>query len=159
MGYSRILVALDGSKFAELALQHAVKLANPKARIHLLSVMADDRVSEIAALANAKAEPAPSDKAGWPPVLGVENAHNDEARLRYLKKMGEFLDYAEYEVTYEVRQGNVVDAIVSVGNSGFEAVIMTTHQRSGGQKVALGSIAEGVLQRIQTALLVIPLLH
>jgi len=156
MGYSRILVTLDGSKFSEVALQHAVKVANPKAHIHLLSVMAENRVSEIAALANAKAEPpSPGDK-NWPPARGIENTHSEEARMAYLRKVAEYLVYAEYDITYEVREGNVVDAIVTVGDSGYEVTIMATHGRTGGEKVALGSVTEGVLQRIHTPILVIP---
>ncbi|MHB8629483.1 MAG: universal stress protein [Aggregatilineales bacterium] len=69
MGYKRLLVTLDGSKFSERALNQVVRIAETGAYIHLLSVKAEDPSSEVGAMAKA-AHPDHS-AALWPPIPPV----------------------------------------------------------------------------------------
>lgn len=157
MAYSRILVPLDGSKLAESALQHAVRIAKPGARIHLVSVMALDRVSEIDLLSTAISDKTPYTEQQWPPVKGADDAHADQARAAYLRRVSEFLSYADYDVTFEVLQGNAVEEISRVANSGqFDVVTLATHARGGIDRVAMGSVAEAVLRRVNLPVLIVP---
>lgn len=154
MGYSRILVTLDGSKLAEAALQHVREIAKPHAQIHLLSVLADDRITEIASLASAIAQPLNLEQ-----VPGVQSGRDPKAvhaRQDYLRQLADGLAKADFEVTTEVRPGNVVDMIVSVARDGFEIVVMASHGRTGFSKMALGSVAEGVLHKSPCPVLIIP---
>jgi nucleotide-binding universal stress UspA family protein len=156
MGYKKILLTLDGSKMAELALQHIVKVVEVGAQIHLLSVMAEGRTSEVAALAGAIAEPLALPKAAWPPLSGAHDAQAVSAREIYLKQVADWVGQLGFEVTTEVRSGNVVETIVSVAREGFDVIVIVTHGRTGIKKVALGSIAEGVLHRTPCPMLIIP---
>jgi nucleotide-binding universal stress UspA family protein len=156
MGYDRVLVTLDGSKFAEVALEHAIKVANPGANIHILSVMAQDAISEIASMVSAAAQPPAAEDQSWPPIARPDDPRAAHAREDYLRRVSDWLGAAGYDVTLEVRPGNVIETIVSVAQDGFDVVIMATHGRTGLARVALGSVAEGVLHRSPCPVLIIP---
>jgi nucleotide-binding universal stress UspA family protein len=64
VGYDRVLVTLDGSKFAEVVLEHAIKAANSGANVHILPAVAQDAISEIASMVSAVAQPI-SASASW----------------------------------------------------------------------------------------------
>jgi nucleotide-binding universal stress UspA family protein len=152
--YKRILVALDGSKFAEEALKHVMNFANPGTLIHLLSVVAGGDTSEKAALASAVMS-SPAGEEHWPPVKQPD-VNDSAAREKYLHAISSWLEQAGYNVSTEVASGVVIDAIVSAANRGFELVVMTTHQRTGIARVVIGSVAAGVLERVSCPLLIIP---
>ena len=156
MGYKKILVTLDGSKLAELALSHVIEVAAHGAQVHLLSVMAEDRVSEIAALASAMSQPVTTPREQWPPVHTSNDPRGIYAREDYLRQVSEWLEQVGLRVSVEVRPGNIVDTIVSVARDGFDVVVMVTHGRTGLSRVALGSVAEGVLHRSPCPVLIIP---
>ncbi len=100
MAYHQILVTLDGSKLAELALKQAAQVAAPGAHIHILSILAEDNASEIAALSSATAYASPTVE--WPQTGGVSDPHSDNAREAYLEQISEWLLQAELNVTIEV---------------------------------------------------------
>src|SRR5262249_15420012 len=159
MKYRKILVTLDGSKLAEAALEHVIEIARPGAQIHFLSVMAEDRVSEIAALASAIAQPVttmapPTEQ--WPPIENTTDPRAINARRDYLKQARAWIAQAGVDVSTEVTPGNVVETILKIAKEGFDLIIMVTHGRTGLTKVALGSVAEGVLHKAPCAVLIIP---
>lgn len=156
MAYKRILVTLDGSKLAELALQHTLEVAAPGAQIHILSVMAEDRASEIAALASAMGQPVALTSDIWPPLRPSTDSRTFHAREDYLLQVSDWLQQVGMEVTVEVRPGNIVDTIVCVARDGFDVVIMATHGRTGISRVTMGSVAEGVLHRAPCPVLIVP---
>ncbi|GAB4553263.1 MAG: universal stress protein [Anaerolineae bacterium] len=155
MGYRRVLVTLDGSKLAEKALEHAMQVAAAGANIHILSVMATDVVSEMASMASAVAQPPVTDE-NWPPIHAPNDPRAAHAREDYLRQVSDWLSQAGYDVTVEVRPGSVIETIIAVARDGFEVIVMSTHSRTGLSRMALGSIAEGVLHRSPCPVLIIP---
>jgi nucleotide-binding universal stress UspA family protein len=153
VGYERILVTLDGSKLAETALQHVKQVARPGAQIHLLSIMAEDRIGEIAAFATAVAQVGTAGRESRHMLPDPRAIH---AREDYLRQIGTWFEQAGFEITVEVRPGHVVDMIIDVARDGFDVVILATHGRTGFSRVALGSVAEGVLHRSPCPVLIIP---
>lgn len=156
MGYNRILVTLDGSKLAEVALDAALKIANMGANIHLLSVMASGPMSEMAEMARAVAEPPATAEPNWPPIAPPEDPRAAHAREDYMRQVSDWLVQAGYSVSVEVRPGAVIDTIVSVARDAFEIIVMASHGRTGIARIAIGSVAEGVLQRSPCPVLIIP---
>jgi len=154
MGYKRILVTLDGSKFSERALKEVVRIAEPGAYIHLLSVKAEDAASEAEAMAKA-AQPKHG-TASWPPIAPVTNPLRPDARDLYLTEVENWLSHAEYHVTAEVRTGEVISSILSVVHGGYEVVVMVTHGRTGINKTLLGSVTEAVMHASPCPVLAIP---
>ncbi len=154
MAYKKILVPLDGSKLAELALQHVIQVADNKAYVRLLSVMAEDRASEISSIASAHGQAAKLTDKHWPPI-DPANPHMPGSREAYLRRVSEWLEQIGMTVGTEVRSGNVVEAIVDVARDHYDVVIIATHARTGQTRVAMGSVAEGVLHAAPCAVLIV----
>ncbi len=156
MGYGKVLVPLDGSPLAEMALRHIVDITRPGGQVHLLSIMAEDRVSEIATLASTIAQPVTFSETSWSRFQDINDPRAVHARRIYLEHVGVRFEEAGFEVTVEVCPGNVIDTIISVARDDFDVIIMATHGRTGISRVALGSITEGVLHKSPCPVLIIP---
>ncbi|MEP7285444.1 MAG: universal stress protein [Chloroflexota bacterium] len=160
MNYQNILVTLDGSELAELALQHVPRIANPGAQVHVLSVLTTDFVDEMASVGTMTAltvapmtAPAMQRSSRQPdPELVYE-------RESYLLKAANSLQQQGYNVTTQVLYGNVVNNIVSVAADGYDVLVMATHGRSGLSRLVMGSIAEAVLHKAECPVLLIPAQH
>ena len=139
MGYHRILVPLDGSTLAELALQHIPRLAAQGAQVHLVSAVVDT-VGQMMALSQDL----------WPPSLSDELA----ARETYMNQVAGSLREKGFDVTVEVRAGHPVDLIAKRSNS-FDLIVMATHGRTGLSRFLLGSISEGVLHEAACPVLIV----
>jgi len=141
--YKTILVPLDGSKRAEEILCHVEELSKLyHARVIFLQVV----------------EPSPL-------VVGPEGSivlHQEEIE-RWTKEaeyyltaiQGEFQEKG-IETEKHVRNGPVVEAIIKVAeNEGADLIALASHGRSGLSQVFYGSVAAGVLHRIDRPLLLI----
>jgi len=137
------LVPLDGSKRAEEILCHVEELSKLyHARVIFLQVV----------------EPSPL-------VVGPEGSivlHQEEIE-RWTKEaeyyltaiQGEFQEKG-IETEKHVRNGPVVEAIIKVAeNEGADLIALASHGRSGLSQVFYGSVAAGVLHRIDRPLLLI----
>ena len=142
--YNTILVPLDGSKRAEVILRHVEELAQRyDARVIFLQVV----------------EPAPI-------IVGPEGAymvqHQQEldqwtkrAESYLAALQGEFREKG-IEARTRVVSGPVVDAIIRAAErEGVDLIAMASHGRSGLSQVFYGSVAAGVLHRIDRPLLLI----
>jgi nucleotide-binding universal stress UspA family protein len=156
MGYRKILLALDGSKQSERAIQHVVTIADPHAYIHVLSVMAPDRFSEVASFVGAATSSAAESAEHWPAIDPVDDPHALQARQDYLKHVTDWLAPLGFDVTVDTRPGDVIQTILETARDGFEIIVMTTHGRTGIAKVVVGSVAEGVLHAAPCPVLIIP---
>ena len=144
MGYKKILLALDGSKQSEQAIQHVVTIADTGADIHVLSVMALDKFTEMATLVGATNIPANTSDEQWPPIDPIDDPRALEARQKYLVNVTQWLEPLGYNVTLDARPGEIIPTILETARKGFDVIVMTTHQRSSIVKVVVGSIVVGV---------------
>ena len=132
----RVLVPLDGSEFAEHALEAAYDLtATDDTRVRLV------RVPEVA--------PYPSTMYGAASYEAVEvymSSMQSEAE-EYLKSVAERLADRPGEVSWEVRDGTTSAAILAAA-AAFEAdlIAMASHGRTGFRRFLMGSVAEQVLR-------------
>jgi nucleotide-binding universal stress UspA family protein len=142
--YNSILVPLDGSKRAEAILPHVENLAQRyNAKVAFLQVV----------------EPAPV-------VVGPEGAytalHQHELAKRtkqaesYLAaRQGEFSEKG-IEARTRVVYGPVVEAIIDAAEAeDADLIAIASHGRSGLSRVFYGSVAAGVLHRVDRPLLLI----
>lgn len=141
--YKRILVPLDGSKLAEMALPHAESIAATyNATLILLSVVRP----------HAVVGRSPADLKLFQEQLDTMS----EETADYLKGLKG--GFSEKNITAEtlVRYGPVVGEIVDIADSqDVDLVVMASHGRSGLGRVFFGSAASGVMNRIQNPLLII----
>ncbi len=142
--YNKILVPLDGSKRAEAILPHVEEIAlSCDAEVILVRVI----------------EPVPY-------VMGPEGipvmVHQDDLEQRsnqaraYLDaRAGEFREKS-INVKADVLHGPVVEAIIDVAErEEADLIAIASHGRSGLSQVFYGSVAAGVLNRVNRPLLVI----
>lgn len=142
--YSRILVPLDGSKRAEGILPYVEEMARRcEAKMILLQVI----------------EPIPL-------VVGPEGVRMalQQQQLEQLTKQSEtYLAALRGEfrgkginATPRVSYGPVVEAIINAAESeGADLIAIASHGRGGLSQVFYGSVAAGVLQRVDRPLLII----
>jgi nucleotide-binding universal stress UspA family protein len=141
--YKSILVPLDGSRRAESILPHVERLAMQyHSRLIFLQVV----------------EPPPL-------IVGPEGditLHQQEME-RGVNKAEEYLAATKgkfqekgIEVSTHVAHGPVVEAIITTAErEGADLIAIASHGRSGLSQVFYGSVAAGVLQRIDRPLLLI----
>lgn len=134
---TRALVPLDGSAFAEHALDTAAKLVGPTGEIALVRVVEPPDNVEY-------------DENGR--VLAYldqqEEARTREARM-YLSNVATQLHarYPAIRAVNDVRIGEPIDGIVlSARARGVGLVVMATHGRTGLRRAAVGSVAGGVVR-------------
>jgi nucleotide-binding universal stress UspA family protein len=143
--YRRVIVPLDGSAIAELALVQAVEIGRMSgAPIHLLRVVDYLHLERYGPYALAL------EYATTGPVLSVEQ---NEAR-DYLAAIESRLTGEGLAVTTEVRQGRVAREVVAAAQSG-DLIVLASHGRGGLSRWLLGSIAEDVIRHATVPVLLV----
>jgi len=142
--YSTILVPLDGSKRAEAILPHAEELAQRfNAKVVLLQVL----------------EPLPA-------IVGPEGAYINlrqedleqriEQAQEYLAALQGTFHEKDIEARTQVVQGPVVEGIIRTADREHaDLIALASHGRSGLSQVFYGSVAAGILHRVDRPLLLI----
>jgi nucleotide-binding universal stress UspA family protein len=141
--YHVILVPLDGSKRAEAILPHVEELARRyEARVVFLGVV----------------EPVVVADAGWADLQLSQQIYDEqvgqtEAYLGGLK--GEFREKG-IRAQVRVGHGSPVDAIIAAAEAETaDLVAMASHGRTGLARAFYGSVAAGVLNRVDRPLLIV----
>jgi nucleotide-binding universal stress UspA family protein len=141
--YAKILVPLDGSPRAEAILPHATELARRyQAEVILL------RVVEIPSISGFE---------GYDPKWHKETL----AKLReevsdYLEGVARQLQTAGVSVSHQVVNGPVVTCVLKAAEeTGADLLAMASHGRCGIGRVFYGSVAAGILHRVDRPLLLI----
>jgi nucleotide-binding universal stress UspA family protein len=142
--YHTILVPLDGSKRAEAILPHVEELAHcANAKVVFLQVVEPYPVI-------------PSPEGPRPAFDQLELERPTREAEAYLTALrGEFREKGIQAREY-VAHGAVVEAIINVAKrEGADLIAMASHGRSGLARAFYGSVAAGVLQRVDRPLLII----
>lgn len=128
--FKKILVPLDGSSFSEEALPHA---------------------RELAACGDAEIILARVDEAYEPPpgVFVPATAMPEAVQLsagEYLEQLASRLHIAGFKVNSAVLDGKVADALLKFAKSeGVDLIVMSTHGRTGLDRLLMGSVAEQIV--------------
>jgi nucleotide-binding universal stress UspA family protein len=142
--YHTILVPLDGSKRAEAILPHVEELAHcAHAKVVFLQVIEPYPVI-------------PSPEGSRPALDQLELERPTREAEAYLTVLrGEFREKGIQAREYVVH-GAVVETIINIAErEGADLIAMASHGRSGLARVFYGSVAAGVLQRVDRPLLII----
>lgn len=147
--YRRILVPLDGTAQAQVALPVAVMLATAgNATLHLLRVV--PTVTSMGSSSGA-ATFSPSATAA---LLDIEGQEAGDA----LSDLRAVLP-ASLQVTQEIRRGDVVDELLDgVSQIDADLVVMSTHGRSGLDGLWTGSVAARLIGRLSRPIILVPIL-
>jgi nucleotide-binding universal stress UspA family protein len=142
--YHTILVPLDGSKRAEAILPHVEDLAHRyEAKVILLGVIEPESVV-------VTAEPVYT-------LLDTEMLQRRIGQVtNYLNGMCGELREKNIAAKTQITQGPVVESIIDTAmQEEADLIAMASHGRSGLSRVFYGSVAAGVLHRVDRPLLLI----
>ncbi|MBI2321738.1 MAG: universal stress protein [Chloroflexi bacterium] len=141
--YTRILVPLDGSKLAEVALPHAVTLAKQsKGTVVLLRV-----TQPVTAMVMPEAA-----YVDWDRIQAEIEA---EARA-YLADVSARLAAEGLAVQTQLKTADPAEAIIETAKTGgADLIVMATHGRSGLGRWVLGSVADRVVRAATAPVLLI----
>lgn len=129
--YAKILTPLDGSSLAERAVDHAAEIARGTgAQLILLQVV------------HAPLAEAPEAGQAAESAAITESA---AVAMQYLRSVAERLAGTGIALRCEVLDGEPAAAILGFAhNENVDAIVMSTHGRSGLGKLIMGSVAEKV---------------
>lgn len=153
---NRVLVPLDGSELAEKALHHARTIAAPGAEIILLAAIDPP---EYISYSMYGTQPLPPQAVAARtdvdyPSLTREMTDQTEA---YLEQVSGELREAGFNVRHIVEVGAPADVIIQIAESASaDAIVMSTHGRSGLSRWILGSVTNKVLSATPCPVFVIP---
>ena len=141
-----ILVPLDGSQLAEQALEHAKQIANRQGKITLLTAV---DVPEIPMYGLYPPASIPDHQAA------IQNAL-PQARA-YLEQIASDLEADGYQVNTEAQIGDAAEVIARTAQElAVDAIVMSTHGRSGLSRWLFGSVTSKVLSAKVCPVFVVP---
>ncbi|MBA3868246.1 MAG: universal stress protein [Anaerolineae bacterium] len=160
MGFNKILVPLDGSELAGLAVTRAAQIASPGARIHLLSVVDSNCLEDMAIRDTVGLKITNFHKLDQLEKSAAESSDQEATdvyvRQRYLMQYAQQLTGQGFEATVEIVGGYAASSIIATAGEGFDIIVMATHSRTGLAKIFLGSVTEEVLHNLPCPILVVP---
>lgn len=150
--YKRILVPLDGSERAEQILPHAENLAiKDDSTLILLYVIEPIAPSFTPGMSMMVAAPPQELEIYWKNMQAAEKEASD-----YLQKQAAALTKKTIETEAVVLRGDPVNSIVNTAREkDVDLIAMTSHGRSGLERVFYGSVTSGVLHKVDRPLLLI----
>lgn len=129
----RILVPVDGSKLAEGAVPEAIRIARAfDATIHLYQAIPLTPIGH--------------------PAVDAAVACNVENTKEYLQALRDRFPDARIETSVKVTGPKIG---IEAEAEGHDLVVLSSHGRSGLKRWVLGSVAEGLLQSLETPMLVV----
>ncbi len=148
--YTRIVVGLDGSEFAEKVLPHVEALATKfGSTVTLLRATTWDR-----SLIQPTGDMMPASGPISHTIPMVEAEGN--AASAYLARITQRLNIQNFTVEHEVVPGSAADVIVEVaGRVQADLIAMTTHGEGGLGRLVFGSVAGAVLHRAPCPILLV----
>ncbi len=143
--FRNILVPLDGSPFGEHALPIAYAIARrAAANVHLVRVH-EPLAATVPVLAGGEGGP---DEEQW-------NRRQEEGESAYLRGLTE-QGTKEVRISARLRHGIVLVALeIDAHRASADLVVMTTHGRGGVARAWLGSVADGVVRRLNVPVLLV----
>ena len=142
--YETILVPLDGSHRAEAIMPHVEELAQRyKARVVFMQVVEPESIITEPSVSSVEIS------------LEDMKRRTEEAKTYLATWQGEFREKGIKAAT-RVEHGPVVQTIIDVAEGeSADLIAMASHGRGGITRVFYGSVAAGVLQRVDRPILVI----
>jgi nucleotide-binding universal stress UspA family protein len=141
-----ILVPLDGSRLAEDALVHAKQIVIPPGKITLVTAV---EVPELPMYGLYPPAAIPDYQAAIEDTLPQAKA--------YLNQIAEELTCQGYHVSVEAQIGDAAEVITRTAHElGVDAIVMSTHGRSGLSRWLFGSVTSKVLATKICPVFVIP---
>jgi nucleotide-binding universal stress UspA family protein len=152
--FERLLVPLDGSRFASRALPYAAEVAQRFGAEVILIQVVRPPTAVIDAPTPIGVGPAASEVAVQA-ALEADKRNVGRAK-RYLSGKVRAMRSRHIQSSYHVLMGDTARSIIEFSeNENIDLVVMTTHGKSGLRRAFVGSIADVVIRRSGKPVLVI----
>jgi nucleotide-binding universal stress UspA family protein len=149
--YKRILVPLDGSERAEKIFPHVLNLCEARQGKLILLLVLDSPF--IVPASTVTMSPAAADR--MVDVEDVLERTRSEAHA-YLKRTQSALEAKGARCEILIEKGPIVERIAQVAEEkNVDLVAISSHGRTGLSRVFFGSVAAGVLHRVEDPLLIV----
>lgn len=145
--YRRILLPLDGSSRAEIAISTAIKLARAEDADLMLCY-----VVPALSLSDFEASDAETDRLSF-----LFRRKNEQAGNTYLERIKKRLEHNGLKISVRLSHGgDVRRALINImAQENIDFVVMSTHGRSGHKDVPTGDVARFVLDRADIPVLLV----
>ncbi len=146
---NHVLIPLDGSQLAEKAIDAAKQVLRPQGRITLVSAIAH---------INPPLYPYPTADVVHEIQSDLEQLENAAPEMQaYIERIAKNLTLNGYSVEIEIVNGEASDVIVERAEAlRVDMVVMSTHGRSGLDRLLFGSVTNRVLGAAYCPVLVVP---
>lgn len=140
--FKRILIATDGSEYAEKAASYGMKLAKTAcAEVHALYVISTQHAVITRTVK------------GWSEGLEESLTEKGSAAIGYVEKMGEEIGV---KVTPVFLKGIPADKILEYAQeNNIDLIVMGTHGLTGIKKFLIGGVAEKVVRHSRVPVMII----
>lgn len=157
-GPRTILVPLDGSPLSELSLEHAATVATAlQARIVLMRINPDAAVYRdyLGSGRGSGTRGADANWAAMEELIQIELEDTRSSLDRSAHRLAGEYGFSNEVVTLPVEAQNVAEAIAETAASERAMVVMTTHGRSGINRLVMGSVTDRVVRHSDAPVLVV----
>ncbi|RFZ81842.1 universal stress protein [Mucilaginibacter terrenus] len=153
MKISKILIAIDDSKYAEYAASYGFDLAKSfNAHVGLVHIV-EPTVMPVSTVDSMTGLPFAGTGLEEMEVINIQNELSDNIVDRTIKKYA-----GELQVTHFNEFGATADGIISCSKEfGADLIVMGTHSRTGIDRLLMGNVAETVIRTSHIPVLVVPL--
>lgn len=150
--YQKIMVTLDGSELADVALPHASTVAKSAGAAVVVMQVIDSVAQIMSQLAPATIEPMASGAMTAELAEELVAGQRAEAQANVDKAKARLEADGVANVTTLIAEGRPGEAIVdAAAEQGCDLIVIATHGRSGFGRVLLGSVAEHVARHAEHA--------
>ncbi len=150
--YQKIMVTLDGSELADVALPHASTVAKSAGAAVVVMQVIDSVAQIMSQLAPATIEPMASGAMTAELAEELVAGQRAEPQANVDKAKARLEADGVANVTTLIAEGRPGEAIVdAAAEQGCDLIVIATHGRSGFGRVLLGSVAEHVARHAEHA--------
>lgn len=141
----KILIPLDGSPFSEEALVRGLRQYSPE-ETKLVLFHCIDLNKLVARLGHIPAK-----------IYVDTETEKSREREEYLDNLARKLEEQGYSTKSVVAIGDPVERILALSREeSIDIIVMTTHARTGLERLFVGSVTEGVIRRADCLVLAVP---
>ncbi|TWR30375.1 universal stress protein [Mucilaginibacter pallidiroseus] len=155
MKISKILIGIDDSKYAEYAASYGFDIAKTfNAHVGLVHIV-EPTVAPITTTDTLMGVPMENSLIADETIMDIQNEQSESLIVRTAKKYGEGL-----QVTHFNEFGATADGILQCSKDfSADLIIIGTHNRSGIDRLLMGSVAETVVRESRIPVLVVPMVE
>jgi nucleotide-binding universal stress UspA family protein len=153
MKISKILIGIDDSKFAEYAASYGFDMARTfNAHVGLVHIV-EPSVAPVTTTDTIMGMPLQDNVINDIEIMDIQNEQGENIITRTMKKYAEGL-----QVTHFNEFGSTADGILHCSKE-FKAdlIVIGTHNRTGIDRLLMGSVAESVVRNSHVPVLVVPM--